>query len=70
MLATLSASRTDALRAAGDSAAEALNGGYHLAYLVGALLVGAALVAALAILRSEPLAASSEDAGHREAVSA
>ena len=66
VLATLSASRTDTLRAAGDSAAAALNGGYHLAYLVGALLVAAALIAALAILRSEPVAAST---GDQEAVS-
>ena len=36
VLATLSATRTERLRAAGDSAAAALNGGYHLAYLVGA----------------------------------
>ena len=69
VLATLSASRTDTLRAAGDSAAAALNGGYHLAYLVGALLVGAALIAALAILREGPVAASTGEPDHQEAVS-
>ena len=68
LLATLSASRTDTLLAAGETAAEALNGGYHLAYLVGALLVGASLVVALAILRSEPLGA--EEPGADEAVAA
>ena len=51
VLATLSASRTEDLAAAGDTAAAALNGGYHVAYLVGAGLVVGALVAALTLLR-------------------
>ncbi len=32
VLATLAASRTERLRDAGDTAASALNGGYHLAF--------------------------------------
>ena len=51
VLATLSASRTEDLGAAGETAASALNGGYHVAYLVGAALVAGALVTALTLLR-------------------
>ena len=40
VLATLAAQRTDNLLAAGERNAVALNSGYHLAYLVGAALVG------------------------------
>ena len=38
VLASLAASRTDHLRAAGDGSLEALVGGYHAAFLVGAAL--------------------------------
>jgi EmrB/QacA subfamily drug resistance transporter len=51
VLATLSASRTADLGAAGETAASALNGGYHVAFLVGAALVAGALVTALTLLR-------------------
>jgi EmrB/QacA subfamily drug resistance transporter len=45
ILASLAASRTDSLRASGDGALEALNGGYHVAFLVGALFaIGAAAI--------------------------
>jgi len=63
VLATLSAERTDGLRADGESVAAALNGGYHLAYLIGAILVGVAIVAALAILKPAPAATHGEPAG-------
>jgi MFS family permease len=44
-LASIAASRTDSLRAGGESAVAALNGGYHAAFLVGAAFaLGAALV--------------------------
>src|SRR3954447_7949847 len=44
-LASIAASRTDSLRAGGDDAVAALNGGYHAAFLVGALFaLGAAAV--------------------------
>jgi EmrB/QacA subfamily drug resistance transporter len=59
VLATLATSRTEGLRADGESVAAALNGGYHLAYLVGAALVGVAIVVALVALRSP--AASHEE---------
>jgi predicted MFS family arabinose efflux permease len=51
VLATLATERTDGLIAEGDSAASALNAGYHLAYLIGAGLVGVAVVVALVMLR-------------------
>ena len=51
VLATLSAGRTEDLGAAGETAASALNGGYHVAFLVGAVLLAAALVTALTLLR-------------------
>ena len=51
MLATLATERTDGLIAEGDSAASALNAGYHLAYLIGAGLVGVAVVVTLVMLR-------------------
>ncbi|NLT06654.1 MAG: DHA2 family efflux MFS transporter permease subunit [Solirubrobacterales bacterium] len=52
VLATLSTDRTEALVEAGEPIAQALNSGYHLAYLIGALLVGVALVVAFTVLRS------------------
>jgi MFS family permease len=51
VLSTLAASRTESLTAAGRPAAEALTGGYHLAFGVGAALVVAAFVVALTVLR-------------------
>jgi EmrB/QacA subfamily drug resistance transporter len=52
VLATLATSRTEGLRADGESVAAALNGGYHLAYLVGAALTVVGIVVALVVLRS------------------
>lgn len=54
VLATLSATRTGALRAAGAAEPAALTGGYHLGFLIGAILVGVAIVVALIVLRPEP----------------
>jgi EmrB/QacA subfamily drug resistance transporter len=51
VLATLSATRSDSLLEAGESATSALTGGYHLAFLIGAALVGAAIVVAVAVLK-------------------
>jgi hypothetical protein len=52
VLATLASERTEALAADGVANAAALNSGYHLAYLIGAALIGVAIVAALVVLRS------------------
>ena len=57
VLATLSTTRTEGLRDAGDSALAALNGGYHLAYLIGAGLILAAIAVALTVLQPEREAA-------------
>jgi EmrB/QacA subfamily drug resistance transporter len=66
LLATLSAERTDSLLAEGESMASALNGGFHLAYLIGAALAVVAIVAAVTVLRSErPVAHETSEAhGH------
>ena len=65
VLATLATERTGALRADGESADVALNGGYHLAYLIGAGLVGVAfLVAVLAFFTQRP--AKAEEAYRAE----
>jgi MFS family permease len=67
VLATLATERTDGLRADGEPAAAALNGGYHLAYLVGAVLVVLAVVVAFTVLRNEPPVAAEEHSDHRAA---
>ena len=51
VLGTISASHTKALTAAGRSAADALTSGYHLAFIVAAVCVGAGLLAGAALLR-------------------
>jgi EmrB/QacA subfamily drug resistance transporter len=52
ILASLAASRTDSLRASGNSHLAALTGGYHIAFLVGAVFAGAAAVLGAALLRT------------------
>ena len=52
ILVSLAASRTDSLRASGDGPLAALNGGYHLAFLVGALFAAGAAVVGSVLLRT------------------
>ena len=59
VLATLATTRTEHLLAGGDSTASALTGGYHLAFLIGAGLVIAAIGVALTVL--EPRAVPVEE---------
>ena len=55
VLASLAASRTDSLESAGETAVAATNGGYHVAFLVGALFtVGAAVLAGVLIKAAVP----------------
>jgi EmrB/QacA subfamily drug resistance transporter len=54
VMATLSATRTHHLAAAGQSPASALTGGYHLAFWVAAALVLAAILVAVTVLESAP----------------
>jgi EmrB/QacA subfamily drug resistance transporter len=53
VLATLSASRSDSLIADGEATASALTSGYHLAFLIGAALVVAAIVVAVRVVQPE-----------------
>jgi hypothetical protein len=62
VLATLASERSDSALSHGESAASALNSGYHLAYLVGAALIGVALVVALRVFRVESEAATENEA--------
>jgi EmrB/QacA subfamily drug resistance transporter len=52
ILATFATKRTEGLLSDGDPAAEALNSGYHLAYLIGAGLVLVAIAVAFTTLRA------------------
>jgi EmrB/QacA subfamily drug resistance transporter len=56
VLASLAARRTDTLAADGQNAVAALNGGYHLAFLVGAAFAVVAASLAAALLRTRPMA--------------
>jgi hypothetical protein len=60
-LAAIAASRTERLRDSGEGALEALNSGYHLAFLVGAIFVVASAVVAATLPRSEPMGARGEE---------
>lgn len=55
VLATLSTERTENLEAAGRATADALNSGYHLAYLVGAGLAAISVLIAIFVLKPAPV---------------
>jgi EmrB/QacA subfamily drug resistance transporter len=59
VLATLSTTRSDTLLSSGESAASALTSGYHLAFVIGAALVAAAIGIAVSVL--EPVAGEGEE---------
>jgi EmrB/QacA subfamily drug resistance transporter len=61
VLATLATERTGELMADGRAADAALNAGFHLAYLIGAGLVGVAVVVTLLVLRAPRQAAPAEE---------
>ena len=67
VLATLATERTDALRADGEPLAAALNSGYHLAYVVGTVLVAIAVVVAVVVVRSPAAPAEGEETWAGEA---
>jgi hypothetical protein len=52
VLATLSSERTSSLIADGEGQLQALNSGYHVAYLIGAGLAAAAVAIAVFVLRA------------------
>ena len=61
VLASLAASRTGALLGSGAGRAAALLGGYHLAFLVGAVCALAAAAIAAALLRTRPATAPARE---------
>jgi EmrB/QacA subfamily drug resistance transporter len=63
VLATLATTRTDSLLADGESSAEALTSGYHLAFLIGAVLVIVAIAVALTVLRPPAVVEQAEADG-------
>ena len=67
VLATVSADRTEALTADGDSIASALTGGYHSAFLIAAVLVVASIVVGIFVCEEvdEQEMAMPEGAGTR-----
>src|SRR5688572_31552391 len=69
VLATLATERTRGLVADGEAQMAALNSGFHLAYVVGAVFVVAALVIAATVLRSDGAAPApaAEPESEREA---
>jgi EmrB/QacA subfamily drug resistance transporter len=63
VLASLAASRTDSLRGSGHGQLAALAGGYHIAFLVGAVFAAAAAALGAALLRTgQPSAAHRREA--------
>jgi EmrB/QacA subfamily drug resistance transporter len=60
VLASLAASRTDALLADGESQTAALTGGYHVAFLVGAIFAAVAAGLGALLLRVQPPEAAEE----------
>jgi sugar phosphate permease len=58
VLASLAAWRTDELTAAGESTAAALTGGYHAAFLLGALFAALGSLACALLLRPVPAQAA------------
>jgi EmrB/QacA subfamily drug resistance transporter len=61
VIATLATSRTQSLLAGGEAEAQALTGGFHLAFLVGAGLVATAIGIALTVLEPLPAPALEEE---------
>jgi EmrB/QacA subfamily drug resistance transporter len=71
VLASLAASRSDSLRASGHDAVAALNGGYHAAFVVGAVFaVLAAAVGGLLLRTGAPASAHGVDHGSEPAIEA
>jgi EmrB/QacA subfamily drug resistance transporter len=58
VLASIAESRTDSLLAAGEAPLEALNGGYHIAFVIGAAFAAVAVVVGAAFLRARSGAAA------------
>ncbi len=70
VLATLATTKTNNLRGSGDSAAAALVGGYHLAFVIGAVLVLVAVAIAVTVLEPVRQPASAQAPDGSDAVGA
>ncbi|WP_433433898.1 MFS transporter [Nonomuraea sp. CA-141351] len=66
VLATLSATRTGQLAAEGRPEAEALTGGYQLAFLIGTALVAVSIAIALTVLKPERPEPAEDSEAHDE----
>ena len=62
VLASLAAARTESLISAGVPSSVALNGGYHVAFVIGAVFAAAAALLSAALLRKGASAKQSEEA--------
>jgi hypothetical protein len=60
VLASLAASRTDSLLGSGTARLDALTGGYHLAFVIGAAFALTAAVVGAGLLRPAPMQAPPE----------
>ena len=70
VLASLAASRTDSLLSSGDDALVALNGGYHAAFLVGAIFAAAGAAIGGALLVNKQQAGAHEQPDRNGALAA
>ena len=70
ILASLAASRSDGQLASGEAAIPALNSGYHVAFIVGALFIVAAGAVGAALLRVEAPQAHGSQESHGGALAA
>ena len=69
ILASIADSRSDSLRDSGEGALEALTGGYHTAFLVGAVFAATAAALGVAFLRAGAPAAEHGPPGELEPAS-
>jgi hypothetical protein len=69
VLASLAAARTDNLLASGAGSLVALNGGYHLAFALGAVFAAVAALLSVVLLRAG-LQASAPEGGREAAATA
>jgi MFS family permease len=65
ILASLAAARTNSLLAGGAAMRVALNGGYHVAFLIGAVSAALAALIGMTLLRAGRQTAAQEGAGSR-----
>jgi EmrB/QacA subfamily drug resistance transporter len=70
VLASLAASRTESLSGSGGSELEALTGGYHIAFLVGAIFAASAAAMGAFLLRPKPMPSMAPEVDYQPAAEA